>query len=82
MARFVARHDSNAASIRRPAAAIGALAFGVLALGAAAYGAIAIGRAAIGHIAIRHARFGVLEVDELRVRRVRPAADDNDARAG
>jgi hypothetical protein len=68
MTRFVARHANNAPSIRRPAAVIGALAFGVLALGVAAYGAVAIGRVAIGRIAIRHARFGVLEMDELRVR--------------
>jgi hypothetical protein len=57
---------------RSSAAALGVLAVGALALGAAAYGAVAIGRLAIGRVAVRHARFGVLEVEELRVGRLRP----------
>lgn len=65
-------------AVRRSAAALGAVAFGALALGAAAYGAVAIGRLAVGRVAVRHARFGVLEVDELRVRRVRPVIEGND----
>jgi hypothetical protein len=48
-----------------------ALALGAVAVGAVAIGALAIGRLAVGRLAIRRARFGVLEVDDLVVRKLR-----------
>jgi hypothetical protein len=53
-----------------PAVSLGAMALGAFALGAAAVGVFAIGRLAIGQLDIRKARFGVLEVDHLTVRRL------------
>ena len=67
-------------SARTPASAVGAqavgaqamggLAIGALAVGAAAIGALALGRLVIGHLAVRRTRLGVVEIDELRVRRL------------
>jgi len=48
-----------------------ALAAGAVAFGALAIGALAIGRLAIGGMTIKKARFNVLEVDELTVRKLR-----------
>jgi hypothetical protein len=78
MRGFVVRRTQP--PVRRTAAALGAVAFAALALGATACGALAIGRLAIGRIAVRQARFGVLEVEELRVRRLRPMMDARDRR--
>jgi hypothetical protein len=52
------------------ATAIVVLAVGAVAFGALAVGALAIGRLAVGRLVIRKARFKVLEVDELTVRRL------------
>jgi hypothetical protein len=54
-----------------PAASLLALALGAAAVGAVAIGVLAIGRLAVGRLTIRKARFGVLEVDELTVRKLR-----------
>jgi hypothetical protein len=54
-----------------PAASLLALALGAAAFGAVAIGALAIGRLAVGRLVIKKARFGVLEVDELTVRKLR-----------
>ena len=66
--------------IGRPSAAVTshllALAVGAAALGAVAFGAMAIGRLAVGRLVIRKARFGTLEVDELRVHRLSLAEPD------
>jgi hypothetical protein len=48
-----------------------ALAAGAAAFGAIAIGAVAIGRLLVGHLVVKKARFGVLEVDELTVRKLR-----------
>jgi hypothetical protein len=53
-----------------PAASLLALALGAAAFGAVAIGALAIGRLAVGRLAIKKARFHVLEVDELTVRKL------------
>jgi hypothetical protein len=53
-----------------PAASLLALALGAAAFGAVAIGALAVGRLAVGRLVIKKARFGVLEVDELTVRRL------------
>ena len=47
------------------------LAAGAAAFGAVAIGVLAIGRLAVGRLVIKKARFGVLEVDELTVRKLR-----------
>lgn len=52
-----------------PATRMLVLALGAAALGAAAIGALAIGRLAIGRFVVKKARLGVLEVDELTVRK-------------
>ena len=57
--------------IRRPAAALGALAVGALATGAAAVGAMAVGRLAIGALALKRGHIGSLSIDSLDVRRLR-----------
>lgn len=54
-----------------PATSLLALALGAAAFGAVAIGALAIGRLAVGRMVIKKARFGVLEVDELTVRKLR-----------
>ena len=54
-----------------PAASLLALALGAAAFGAVVIGALAIGRLAVGRMVIKKARFGVLEVDELTVRKLR-----------
>ena len=54
-----------------PATSLLALALGAAAFGAVAIGALAIGRLAVGRLVIKKARFGVLEVDELTVRKLR-----------
>jgi hypothetical protein len=48
-----------------------ALALGAAAFGAVAIGALAIGRLVVGRLVIKRARFGVLEIDELTVRKLR-----------
>jgi hypothetical protein len=66
----------------KPVAASNLLAFalGAAALGAVAVGALAIGRLAVGRLVIRKARFGTLEVDELRVRRLHLAEPERRVR--
>ena len=54
-----------------PATSLLALALGAAAFGAVAVGVLAIGRLAVSRMAIKKARFEVLEVDELTVRRLR-----------
>jgi hypothetical protein len=54
-----------------PATSLLALAVGAAAFGAVAIGALAIGRLTVGRLTIRKARFNVLEVDQLTVRRLR-----------
>jgi hypothetical protein len=54
-----------------PAGSLLALALGAAAVGAVAIGALAIGRLVVGRLVIKKARFGVLQVDELTVRKLR-----------
>jgi hypothetical protein len=69
----------EAASQSKPLVATHMLA---LALGALAIGALAIGRLAVGRLVIKEARFGALEVDELRVRRSRVAEGEGRVAGG
>jgi hypothetical protein len=59
-----------------PATSLLALALGAAAIGAIAIGALAIGRLAVGRLVIKRARFRMLEVDELTVRRLRIVEHD------
>jgi hypothetical protein len=59
-----------------PATSLLALAVGAAAFGAVAIGALAVGRLVVGRLVIKKARFGVLEVDELTVRRLRVVEHD------
>jgi hypothetical protein len=47
-----------------------ALATGAVAMGALAIGAIAVGAFAIGRLSVRKARFGVVEIDQLIIRKI------------
>jgi len=71
MAREVIRQSNTV-----PATSLLALALGAAAFGAVAIGALAVGRLAVGRLAIKKARFGVLEVDELTVRKLRVVDHD------
>jgi uncharacterized membrane protein YhfC len=53
-----------------PVASALAFALGAAAVGAIAIGALAIGRLAIDRVVVKRARFGVLEVDQLTVRKL------------
>ncbi len=66
-------HEVTARPRALPLHRLLAVALGAAALGAVAIGALAIGRLAVGRLVIKRARFGVLEVDELTVRRLRVA---------
>ena len=64
-------HEASRQSNVVPATSLLALALGAAAFGAIAIGALAIGRIAVGRLVIKKARFGVLKVDELTVRKLR-----------
>jgi hypothetical protein len=72
---------TRARAIKRPSAAVGALAIGALAFGALAVGAIAIGALAVRRLGIGRARFGTLEIDHLTVGRLSFAEPRDPAQA-
>jgi len=71
MARQVTVQSKPSPAASLLALALGAAAVGAVAIGALAIGRLAVGRLAVGRLAVKKARFGVLEVDELTVRRLR-----------
>jgi hypothetical protein len=77
MPREIARQSKAA-----PATSLLALAVGAVAFGAVAIGALAIGRLTVGRLTIRKARFNVLEVDQLTVRRLRVLEETTSDHAG
>jgi hypothetical protein len=75
MARIMARKITIPSRAGAPVSLL-AVAVGAVAFGAFAIGALAIGRLAVGRVTIKRARFNVLEVDELTVRKLRVVHQD------